>query len=170
MDSYQKFISEKAKKKRQLMGAMFFPRTPVLLLDFSEVKKASEYADLVEGLDSINLNTLVVTPDGKPLTETTKNIRYVDAKQKPTAEQAADFAVTLKGDLAGMWQAGCVPIARLDGNETVEYRPLKEEGNGFYFKNPTKWEVFAAIVRALETYQFPYDWENLIREILKRKA
>ena len=172
MDRYQKLLTEKAKKKRELMGKMFFPRTPILLLEFSDDKKEKleEYIDLLEGLNSIALATLVVLPkDNEIKLPTGRYLHYVEQKDKNAAYDATDFIVVLDGNIASALKKGCVPISQLDGVRTLDYNPLQEKGNGFYFKNPTKWEMFAAVVRALETYQFPYDWENLLREILKTK-
>ncbi|MBI2453566.1 hypothetical protein HYV58_00100, partial [Candidatus Peregrinibacteria bacterium] len=50
--------------------------------------------------------------------------------------------------------------------ETANYNPLQEKGNGFYFKNANVWEIFAAVVRAAETYQFSSDWENLVKTLM----
>lgn len=170
MDCYQKLLEGRAKKKREIFGKMFFPRTPVLLLDISENKKSEEYLDLIEGLNAINLTTLVIPPSENGLVMPySKNIHCVSRENTEAAYEAADFIVTFNRSVTGVWKCGGVPIAQLDGDSTMDYNPLKEKGNGFYFKNPTKWEVFAAIVRALETYQFPYDWENLLRQILKTR-
>lgn len=170
MDRYQKLLTEKAKKKRELMGKMFFPRTPILLLEFFDSEKLEEYSDLLDGLNSIALATLVVLPkNNQTKLPTGRYLHYVEHENKNAAYDAADFIVVLDGDIASAIKKGCVPISQLDGAHTLDYNPLQEKGNGFYFKNPTKWEVFAAVVRALETYQFPYDWENLMREILKSK-
>ena len=167
MDRYQKFIQEKAKKKRKFLGTMFFPRTPVLVLDFSEAPKTALSEDFVAGLEAIGLTTLVVSPEcERKVSPKNAHIHFVEPKEKADAYQAADLAVVMNGDIASVLKNGCVPISKLDGATTTDYNPLQEKGNGFYFKNPTKWEMFAAIVRALETYQFPYDWENLIREII----
>lgn len=164
MDSYQKFISEKAKHKRELLGKMFFPRNPVLLLDFAEAKSAAAYEDLLEALDAIAVTTLVISKSERRAPY--KNVHFMTAGKKSQAASAADLMVTFGSDITHIKAAGCVPVARLNGDSTVNYNPLQQKGNGFYFKNSTKWEVFAAIVRALETYQFPYDWENLVKEIL----
>lgn len=147
---------------------MFFPRTPVLLLDLSGRKKMTSYADLLKGLEAICLSTLVIPPKDEIDLPTSKYFRYIRPEEKSDAKQAADFALITNGNISEVLEHGCVPIGKLDGDLTVNYNPLKEAGNGFYFNSPTKWEMFAAIVRAAETYQFPYDWENLIREILNR--
>lgn len=169
MDSYQKFVCEKAKKKRDLLGKMFFPRTPIVLLDYTDKEMAATFDDLLDGLANLDMTVIVLAPkdtiNGFPQI---KNVHFFDNQSETSAYAAADFAVSFNGNVSSVWKHGCVPIAKIDGDATNNYNPLAEEGNGFYFKNSTKWEVFAAIVRALETYQFPYDWENLIREILKK--
>jgi hypothetical protein len=47
------------------------------------------------------------------------------------------------------------------------YRPNEETGNAFLFNQKDLWSVFAAIVRSLETYRFPYDWQHIVRNLQK---
>ncbi len=59
---------------------------------------------------------------------------------------------------------GSVPIVRSVGGlaDTVqEYNPHTGTGNGFAFTNYDPWELFAAIVRALEVYRFNGVWRTL---------
>ena len=59
---------------------------------------------------------------------------------------------------------GCVPIVRSVGglaNTVQEYDPHTGDGNGFAFVNYDPWELFAAIVRALELYRIPHIWRKL---------
>jgi len=59
---------------------------------------------------------------------------------------------------------GCIPIVRSVGGlaDTVqEYDPRTGEGNGFAFVHYDAWELFAAIVRALEVYRFKDIWRTL---------
>jgi starch synthase len=61
---------------------------------------------------------------------------------------------------------GSVPIVRRVGGlaDTVqEYDPDGGEGNGFVFINYDPWELFAAIVRALEVFRFKSIWRTLQR-------
>jgi len=61
------------------------------------------------------------------------------------------------------WENGVVTITS-KFNETIEdYNPNTESGNAFVFENANEWEVFAAVVRATETYKFPYDWKFIVR-------
>jgi starch synthase len=67
------------------------------------------------------------------------------------------------GQLIAM-RYGSVPIVRRVGGlaDTVqEYDPRTGEGNGFTFNNYDPWELFAAIVRALELYRFKDIWRML---------
>lgn len=69
------------------------------------------------------------------------------------------------GQLIAM-RYGSVPIVRAVGGlaDTVqEYDPRSGEGNGFTFTNYDPWELFAAIVRALEVYRFKDIWRTLQR-------
>lgn len=164
MDRYQKIVSEKAKNKRLLLGSTFFPRTPVVLIDLSEAKKIEPYLDLLEGMNAIGIHTFVVAAPKKNIkTPEGKFIHVIPGTKRAAAYEGADLAIVLNGSAKEASSHSCVPIAKSDGSSTVDYNPLKEKGNGFYFKQENKWEIFAALIRAIETYQFPYDWQNLIQ-------
>ena len=67
------------------------------------------------------------------------------------------------GQLIAM-RYGSVPIVHSVGglSDTVqEYDPRTGEGNGFTFSHYDPWELFAAIVRALELYRFKDIWRTL---------
>jgi hypothetical protein len=61
------------------------------------------------------------------------------------------------------WEAGVVTITSAFDSSITDYNPNTESGNSFVYKNTNEWEIFAAVVRALETYKFPYDWKFIIR-------
>jgi len=55
---------------------------------------------------------------------------------------------------------GAVPIC--PPNELVsDYNGAKEEGDGFLYKENSPWSFFAAFIRALENFKFPYDWRSI---------
>lgn len=61
---------------------------------------------------------------------------------------------------------GVIPIApALDMLEN--YKPNQERGCAFLYESPSPWQCFAALVRALETYRFPFDWRSIQREALR---
>ena len=65
---------------------------------------------------------------------------------------------------------GCVPIVRATGGlgDTVsDFNPDTKEGAGFVFKNYDKWQFFAQVVRALETYRHKDVWRKVQLNAMK---
>lgn len=78
---------------------------------------------------------------------------------------AADIALYFsdrigENDIRLCLQHGTVPVApalsKLD-----DYNLAQETGNAFVFSHQNAWQAFAAVVRALETHKFPYDWKTI---------
>ncbi len=66
---------------------------------------------------------------------------------------------------------GCVPIVRATGGlaDTVEdYDARADRGAGFVFRTSDGWAMFAAIVRAVQTYQSPAVWRRLQARAMAR--
>jgi glycogen synthase len=62
--------------------------------------------------------------------------------------------------------AGTIPVApkcKLLEN----YNPVQETGNSFLFDRLDPWHCFAALVRALETHVFPFDWKTIQKHCLE---
>jgi starch synthase len=69
------------------------------------------------------------------------------------------------GQLIAM-RYGSIPIVRATGGlvDTVrDFDPASGQGYGFVFKEYDPWSLFAAVVRAVETYRHGAVWEGLIR-------
>jgi starch synthase len=58
---------------------------------------------------------------------------------------------------------GVIPIS-MNRPGIKDYNPNKETGNGFVYKKEDSWSIFAALVRAVETFKFPYDWKHIVRQ------
>ncbi len=59
---------------------------------------------------------------------------------------------------------GTIPIVRATGGlaDTIEdWDPVAQTGNGFVFEAYDHWDLFAQVVRALETYRQPQQWGRL---------
>lgn len=54
---------------------------------------------------------------------------------------------------------GTVPITA--GDHVKDYDPIEESGNSFLFNGKSSWSLFATMVRAFETFRFPYDWKGI---------
>lgn len=63
-------------------------------------------------------------------------------------------------ELENAMNHGVVPISAQ--NECVaDYNGAKEMGNAFIYKENSPWSFFAALIRALENFKFPYDWKTI---------
>lgn len=61
---------------------------------------------------------------------------------------------------------GTVPVS--SPRECLDnYNPVQESGNAFIYEKPTHWQCFASLVRALETFRFPYDWRTIQRHAIE---
>lgn len=83
---------------------------------------------------------------------------------------AADMALTFAEDQATLkkfFQKGVVPVAYSQSPLLENYHPNEETGNSFTFDVFNPWAIFMALVRAHETYRFPYDWQHIVRNMLK---
>lgn len=93
------------------------------------------------------------------------------AQTRLLAAADASLFLTDAGELSALPLAltyGAVPIAlAADGLE--DYNPNQESGNAFVFQTPTVWHAFAAVVRALETYRFPFDWRTIQRHCMREE-
>jgi starch synthase len=55
---------------------------------------------------------------------------------------------------------GAVPVT--PPQDFVEdYNPNQESGNAFVYLKNSPWNLFANLIRAIETCRFPYDWKNI---------
>jgi starch synthase len=64
---------------------------------------------------------------------------------------------------------GCIPIVHRTGGlaDTVqEFDPIANTGNGFSFTRYQPYQLFAAIVRALEAYKFQGRWQELMQRAM----
>lgn len=69
------------------------------------------------------------------------------------------------GERENALRYGTIPIS-LPMQGLENYNPVQESGNSFIFSSPTHWQCFAAVVRALETFKFPYDWRTIQRHAM----
>lgn len=61
---------------------------------------------------------------------------------------------------------GVVPIAPTE-DHLSDYNPNQESGTAFTYEGETAWHAFAALVRALETFRFPFDWKTIQRQCME---
>ncbi len=87
-----------------------------------------------------------------------------DASSIENALRASDMALFCapanEDDLRSCLAQGAIPLSP-SSSILMNYDPNQEAGNAFTFDQLTHWHCFAAAVRAMETYRFPYDWKTL---------
>lgn len=164
--AFKQILEKKAKTKTLILGSdAVMERMPLVCLVIEKNCPVDDLESLIQGLQTLGVRLAIIEKSKKELSEKdTPPTTYYNFDEKE-AFAAADIALVFSKEATTIARKnGCVPVAPLHGTSTIAYNPIQEKGNGFYFKNPNKWDIFAAVVRALETYQFPYDWENVVKE------
>jgi len=145
-------------------------KKPLLLIESESIPASVNNADLEElneGLKSLNIHVEDVD-SGK--IKSPKNAQLL---------KSADLILCFSPDSKILKQAmkeGVVPVifqktdtknsSKINRTNFTPFNPNTEQGNCFTFQNLNKWEIFTAVVKALETYKFPYDWKNIVRQVV----
>ncbi len=79
--------------------------------------------------------------------------------------RACDVAYCFSpADVYRGYAAGVVPlVARSLRAGAEDYDPLNEKGNAFIYRDMNAWHMTSALVRAAETYKFPFDWKCIVK-------
>ncbi|MBP9751135.1 MAG: hypothetical protein KBC95_04810 [Candidatus Peribacteraceae bacterium] len=87
------------------------------------------------------------------------------AKMLSAADMALFLAPAGKDDatLKACMACGVLPVGQAGSPLLENYDPVQESGTAFTYEDANPWHVFAAIVRALETFKLPYDWRTIQR-------
>lgn len=160
------------------------PKRPMLCLPMGMTDQIGGelLKELVPGLMSMDLQLIILgkgsSSYGTYFTELTKKhghrVAILPNTEKGLEKMmaAADMSVFLKDaantpELTMSLVYGTIPVA--PGTSALEnYDPNQEAGNAFTFEKENVWHAFAAIVRAMETYRFPYDWRTIQRHAMEK--
>lgn len=181
-----KTLEKKGENKQSLQEELGWPaerKRPVLCLPagMSEKLGGALLEEVLPGLLSMDVQLLIVGKGsshyGQLFTDLAKKyphkIAIIPNEEVALRKMyaAADMALFLS-DPEGMdelplaLEYGVVPIAS-KSNALEDYNPIQEAGNGFLFDGKSVWHCFAAIVRALETHKFPFDWRTIQRHCME---
>lgn len=69
------------------------------------------------------------------------------------------------GEVENALRYGAIPISPAQ-SVLENYNPVQETGNAFIYEQPTVWQCYASVVRAVETFKFPYDWRTIQRHAM----
>lgn len=183
-NDYKKVLEAKKKAKEELYKK-YFPETKTgipLLMIFgpSKLKEEKLLLELLEGVIVLPLRVIIVSENepADALKHPAGHITWINkesGRNDPEIDgylEAADFALVFDEhheDLIRLMKKGVVVVGHEISPMLEDYHPNEETGNAFTFSSYNPWEMFRALVRATETYRFPFDWQNIIRGIFRKK-
>ncbi|MFH1218216.1 MAG: hypothetical protein V1679_00015 [Candidatus Peregrinibacteria bacterium] len=161
-------LKKKRTAKKKLSEKLKFSHRKPLLGIFLDNELGREVdkkmASFLRGAEALDLEVVVLT-DSNLETFSHPNViilPYSRVNRRDLLE-AADMALCFDfNDVEEMLIHGIIPISGAR-SEVVDYNPNRETGCGFVYKGRSAWSIFAALVRARETFRFPYDWSHLVR-------
>ncbi len=116
-----------------------------------------EFGELLTALSREKSHKLAILPDD----ETHQRLMYAGS------DMALFTAIPNKDEsLEHCLQYGCVPVAPKT-SPLKDYNPIQETGNSFVYEPLSEWHAFAAVMRALETFKFPYDWKTIAKHAME---
>lgn len=179
----QKLLDQKKTAKKHLFDECWpgadLKTSPLVVIFMTDEKANRELVfQLLEGLFVLPLHVVVVSEDepGENVKHPSGKIIWVNPESGRNAPKvdhllmAADLAVIFdekQATIHTLFDKGVVPVGHAKSPHLSNYHPNEETGNSFTYTEKGPWGVFAALVRACETYHFPYDWQHIIRGILK---
>jgi hypothetical protein len=169
------FVKSKKVAKKTLCQKLSFEHSMPLigLVIDNELPddKKEVIGKFLEGSGALDVE-IVVVADTDLDSFSFAHVHYIPYSEESRKEllTAADMMVALPfNDLEELFLNGVIPVSH-EREGIQNYDPNKETGNGFVYsdsENADHWKIFAGLVRALETYNFPYDWKNMIHSGLE---
>jgi hypothetical protein len=163
-------LLEKKKETKKIFSKKlsFSYKRPLLgiFLDKELSKKAAEkIKNILEGTACINMEVIILA-DSNIDEFSIPHVIFLPYSRvnRKTLLEAADMALILPfNDVDEFLLNGIIPVSgQKDG--LTDYNPNFETGNSFTYNTDTSWGIFAALVRAMETFKFPFDWRNIVSE------
>ena len=181
---YQKLLKEKAEVKKELFERCYPGENlkhPLIVLFAPEKKGAREIMfNLLEGMMVLPGRVIVVSDDQPEdvVKRPTGKITWVSPEKGRAGEiiekylTASDMAIVFEEHLSEMRELlkrGVVVVGPDKSPLLETYHPNEETGYSFTYNEMNPWDIFRALVRAHETFAFPFDWGNIVRAMLKVK-
>lgn len=165
-------IEKKKETKKTFAKKLSFSYKRPLLGIFLDKELSKEEArkmnEILEGVASINMEVILLA-DSNIEEFSIPHVIFLPYSRpnRKTLLEACDMAIVLPfNDIDEFLLNGIIPVSdQKDGLK--DYNPNFETGNSFTYKTDNSWGIFAALVRAMETFKFPFDWRNIVREGVK---
>lgn len=169
-------MNKKQKKEQQQKdwGLSVDGGIPLVLVDDTVDRTIQKILqEIIDGIASIGIQLVFVEPKDSEVLESLKgfakkyphSVKVLNKKQiVPDAFDIALLDEVNSEKLEELKEHRMVPLA---GKGVIQFDPIEERGNGFVYESKNPWSLFAAFVRAAETYRFPYDWQNIVKSVIK---
>ena len=165
----QTFIASKKESKKNLSKELSLSaKRPILAIFLdNEISKSEEknIMKFLEGVSAIDLEVVILADSNLDVLSFAHVVALpYSRKNRKKLLEATDMALCFNfTDVEELLLNGIIPISS-QSVEVKNYNPTRETGNCFVYKNNDPWCVFASVVRAVETFKFPYDWKHIIRQ------
>ena len=137
------------------------------------VEKDEEFAlirDLIHGISGLGAGVVIFAPKNTKeeslpfdLYDEAMIISYDHTSHKDLFT-GCDMVVSFSDNaVKKCFATHIVPVAFSECSGVSNYHPNRETGNSFTFAKKDQWHIFAAVVRAMETYRFPFDWKQIAK-------
>lgn len=143
-----------------LGGALLLQLLPGLLSTPVEIlilgKGSAEYGAMFTKIQKEHKHRIAIIPEK----ETDVHRMYA------AADMALFLATPPAKELQICLHYGVIPVS-VPAESLENYDPVQEAGNAFLIDGKNVWHAFAAFVRAIETYKFPYDWRTIQKHAME---
>ncbi|MDP2642783.1 MAG: hypothetical protein Q8P62_02995 [Candidatus Peregrinibacteria bacterium] len=160
-------IKDKSEAKNKLSSMLKFHIKKPLIALFVD-KELSEMEErnltiILDGIKDLEATVIAIADTNSEIFADVKTMEY-NRMNRHYLLEAADIALVFSfTDVEEILANGIIPVS-YERPEVKNYDPNHESGNAFIYKTASPWSVFAALVRAVETFKFPYDWKHIIRQ------
>jgi hypothetical protein len=167
----------KKESKYQLLRKVNIKKDPnKILIGFiqekGDTKRNYIFEEILEGLKLIEA-FVIILGEKKSHIKDYENIRYIsnNKENKKILEKSIDLMILPDSETS---EENCIKngtICILNNNKKnniKKFNPLEENGDSFILEKENHWLLFASIIKALETYNFNYDWNTLCNNAFER--
>lgn len=167
---FSKLFDSKKVYKQQYTSTLSLPfshQQPIVGFCAGTDEDLEMLGQIIDGIEALKLPLIIFWSGSKKISPSWYEQASVITPKDPHYEsmwRACDMAYCFTSDDASMaFASGVVPLAPKGVKATENYNPNQESGNCFVYDTLNPWVMFSSLVRATETYKFPFDWKCIVR-------
>lgn len=167
--SVNSLLKQKKETKKAFVKDLHLSKKIPLLAIILDKDLTKMHKELItaflKGAPALNMEVIVLADKAIKFAKSPKvTFLPYNRQNRKVLLEAADMALAFPfNDVEEMLINGVIPVS-VKRQEVQNYNPNEETGNSFIYEQSDPWHLFAALVRARETFKFPYDWKHIVRE------